>query len=154
MLFFVDVIDVCGDLHPLEPAVTIGRTSRAAADTAHGTVVVRPYGSTLVFTAFIKTRTACSNRAQSRVQEVWKVQVCQEGNELVHAMRHGKSTAGRTHNRAGFCAIPCFALGRVFTSIHTPHTQVALTLRYSMQERLSTPDDSENHGEVRRSLDV
>jgi hypothetical protein len=54
MLFSVDVIDICGDLHPLEPAVTIGRTSRTVADTAHGTVVVRPYGSTLVYTAFIK----------------------------------------------------------------------------------------------------
>jgi hypothetical protein len=67
-------------------------------------------------------------------------------------MQLGKSTAGRTHNRAGLCAIPCFALGRVFMSTHTSHTHVTLTLRYSMQERLSTPDDSENRGEVRMQV--
>ena len=33
---FDDVLDICGDVHPLEHAVTIGRTRRTVAD---GTVV-------------------------------------------------------------------------------------------------------------------
>jgi hypothetical protein len=36
ILFLNDVLDVCADVHPLEHAVTIGRTSRTVAD---GTVV-------------------------------------------------------------------------------------------------------------------
>ena len=80
----------------------------------------------------------------------------------MHDLSHQTSNAGRTHNLAGLprhsplCFRPCF---RVHT--HVAHTHVALTLRYSMQDQLSTPDDSENgdddsenRGEVRRSLDV
>ena len=32
VISFDEVLDACGDVHPLEPAVTIGRTSRTVAD--------------------------------------------------------------------------------------------------------------------------
>jgi hypothetical protein len=31
-IFFDEVLDICGDVHTLEPAVTIGRTRRTVAD--------------------------------------------------------------------------------------------------------------------------